>query len=603
MRFYSTILLFFIHYLVFAQVTVEEYYDTEKTKLKTTFQISDTITNTLNGEYKEYFASGKIKIQGQYHAGIADGRWKYFYENGNPRMEGEVEQGVSNGMWTYYFESGQVSMKGTLKGSQKEGDWEFYYESGDLKSRGRYRSGIKAGIWNYYYEDGNLKAQAYYKGNRGQYREYYTDGTLKMEGINIEGKSDSLWKKYYETGELEAVGMYRSGVKNGPWTFYYRSGTISSEGEFKNGLSHGKWTYYHPNGEIQAQGAEYMGKKEGYWKLFDPSGKFMGEGVYFSGNGTYTEFYDNGRAKVTGFIRDGAYDSTWYYYYEDGILEGQTWFDMGNGEYTGYYPSGNIQMKGLLEGNKRVGVWELYEPDGTLAGYYRPVYEEETPVFRVIKYAELNESYSSKPEYIDSKRKFHYFQPVVNEYRGIIAGSNPFMTAFGHLPFSMEYYFQERLGYEAFFNLERSPFYESGSSISPGRTYFRGASIGFRQKFYHKAGDIGLFYFGHEIRYTYRNLLQNIDQGTINATNFRQSSVEMSVVVGDRLLRDVIEPGLTIDVFASLGVRYMLNNGDASPEASVIFADQLSRDWQFVPRIGLNIGYNFKFTKKPVQKQ
>ena len=89
---------------------------------------------------------------------------------------------------------------------------------------------------------------------------------------------------------------------------------------------------------------------------------------------------------------------------------------------------------------------------------------------------------------------------MINEYKGIIVGTNPLAVFIGQLPVSVEYYIEERLGYEFQATILRDPFFKPASDVKVNKVYDRGFNLSVRQKFYHPEGSFGMFYFGHEVR-------------------------------------------------------------------------------------------------------
>jgi hypothetical protein len=81
----------------------------------------------------------------------------------------------------------------------------------------------------------------------------------------------------------------------------------------------------------------------------------------------------------------------------------------------------------------------------------------------------------------------------------------------GQLPVSVEYYIEERLGYELQVSILRDPFFTSASKVEVNKVCT--AEVGMwhlSKNIYHPEGSFGMFYFGHEVQ---------IDQ---SAKHFRQ---------------------------------------------------------------------------------
>lgn len=600
-----------------AQREITLYYDGDKTVPKEQLTVREDDPSVLDGPYTAYFTDGSVSVRGHYEENQASGYWEYFYENGQPKMRGTLRNNVNHGLWEYFYENGHLQMKGAVYDSLRQGTWEFHFESGNLKSQGSFQNGKKTGDWKYYYEDGPLRSLEVHRGDSVQYNEFYESGRTRLEGLKINGLNNGQWVSYYESGAMRSEGIYKAGERHGPWRFYHENGKLSSVGDFLEGSSIGKWTYYYENGNISAEGAEKDGVKEGYWKLYHASGKFKGEALFNEGEGTYREFYEDGNLKVKGHIKNGLNQGKWEYYYENGTLEGESIYRNGKGTYTGYYRDGALKMKGEVENNERVGVWELYKPSGELAGYYESIYEENKPVFRALRNAEQEarraaiKNKALTPEYMYRKKGSRYFTPRVNELRAVIIGANPLGLLLHRLPISIEYYLQERMGYELEIGLLRNPFFYQDSDIETGTVYQRGGFVGLKQKFYHPDTRSGMFYFGHRLGFDYIYHRANVAlNGSSYDTNSRgvarEQNLSLSLLVGTRLMKDADminsrltkenqAHGLTFDLSAGLGIGYRIFHKDyeANPDFDHMLKDVNQSKVFFPLYLGATIGYVF----------
>ena len=590
--------------------TRRTFYDENQSLLKEIITIIEGQKTIRDGKYISFYENGNKKSEGFYRNDEPTGFWNYYYESGKLKMRGGLRGNTNYGLWRFYYENGNVSMEGEIYDGKREGKWNFYFENGQLKSTGEFRNGERFGIWNHYYEDKTLKAQAFYKGETGLYREFYADGKIKMEGFNLNGKSDSLWTYYYENGIKQAEGRYEEGYRDGEWIYYHENGNISARGIYAKGDKYGKWTYFHENGKVSSEGEERDGKKEGYWKIYDNQGVFKGEGIFREGTGEYKEYYENGNIKVEGEMDNGINVGHWKYYYPDGSLEGECQFVEGEGEYTGYYPGGKIKMKGNIKNGKNVGEWKLFKEDGTLEGYYRPIYEEEKPVFKLSE-KKLQEEEGPfdymKPDYRYKKRHNRYFTPVINEYRGFIVATQPAAVLLGSIPFSLEHYIHERLGHELQVNYIRDPFFKNDVSIEENELYARGFDVAIRQKLYHPEGKLGMFYFANELRYTYKNHYFNtLDTITASYDVVKvravENKIEYSFIVGNRWMRlfgerwqRINQQGLTVDIFLGMGFGYRIfeKKYENNFTYDEIFSELHQNNFSVSPRFGINLGLVF----------
>ncbi len=613
-RYYLVFILACVGFPAYAQMRqVITYYDQTKKQIKEKYFISSTKPAYIQGIYESFYSNGRPKAKGSYQQGTPEGTWTYFYETSDVKMTGVFHQNKKNGTWKYYFENGNLEMAGNWKLDSRTGSWSFYYENGGLKSQGLFTDGQKAGLWTYFYEDGKKKADVTFTQNQGWYREYNPVGSLQMEGILRNGKSDSTWLYYHDNGKLKAKGIEKDGIREGYWQFFDENGVLIQEGTYQNGLATGQWRYYHASGKIAAEGQKTAGKEEGPWNLFYPTGARRGLIDYTRQEGNYEEYYENGKLKAKGTIRNGLYEGHWEYFYEDdGTQEGTCDFTTGKGLYQGFYKEGTQRMEGQLENDSRVGRWTLYKPDGTIAGYYEAIYGESFPTVLQDNHTIATDTlvkaetqpYQKPPLRLPKKKNWH-FVAKSGEYRALIVGVNPIGFLWKKqpdIPISIEYYMQERLGYELTASIYRQPFFTSIANVGLNTAFMRGFSLALRQKFYQPDGELGMFYVAHEVRITglshQANVVENMSQLIISA---RETRYAYSFLIGNRWMRN---PGrarytgknrLTIDTYAGIGIGFRDYHPQWSPRSDwdAIFKD-IPKNQLLIPfRLGFSLGYAF----------
>lgn len=602
----QVLLVFFLPILSFSQ-TWKHYtwYDKSRTKIKESFTLKhakDTSVHLLDGPYEMYHDNGMQKISGFYKENEADSTWVYYFENGNIKCTGKKRKNLATGFWRYFFENAGVNMEGNLIKNVKEGVWRFYYENGKLKKEGLYINDKQNGIWTYFYEDGGLKAIGKFNSDTGRYTEYYPSGEVKSIGKILGGQSDSIWNYYHPNGQLKARGLEINGLKSGYWIFYHDNGNVNSEGNFKNGNTIGKWKYYHENGKISAEGVDSAGVKEGFWRHFYDTGNLKGQGDYIKGSGDYSEYHENGKLKVEGKIVKGKNDGLWKYYYEDGLPEGICQFENGEGKYKGFYPNGRIKMDGVLKDGEKVGVWNLYKEDGSLAGHLQTVYDKplvvEAPKKPVIKKDTVEKTVFVNPYRKKSRFRISYFEPRKNEYKSFAIGINPLALILSSFPIYLEYYIQERMGFEFNPILYRDPLLANESNLPYNQPFKKGYALSLRHKFYNNNKDLmGLIYFGYELRYTSYTYTANIPypNNMSRLITSNEDLFEFTVLFGDRLLRNYASKGWTLDLFMGIGLgyRYYKRNYEENSAFDQVF-DGIRKQALTVPvRIGFSAGYLF----------
>jgi len=601
---------------------VETFYDKEKKNPKEIYFLKN---EKPDGLYESFYYNNKLKSKGIFDNGIQIGNWFYYYTNGHLKMNGSYITGKRSGEWTYYFENGKKQMTGNLKNGTRDGLWKFYYENEELKSVGSFLLGKKENEWKYYYEDGVLKATSAFKSDKGFYTEYDHNGKKNAEGWIVNGQSDSTWKYFYNNGKLKAEGIEKNGLKNGVWKIYHNDETLAATGNYNDGLTNGKWIYFHKNGKVSSEGVEKSGQKDGKWNLYYPTGSFKGSGEFIEGSGIYKEYYESGKIKTQGLLVKGIYEGLWRDYYEDGNLEGEINYKNGEGIYNGFYPNKSLKMKGEMKNGKRIKTWELFKADGTTAGFYKNYHDEkndndvENEFDTILETSEAPKDsikmdsvrkkliiydIDSKPHknkkssFKFYKNQSRYFKPRLNEYRAFILSANPIATIFNQLPFSIEYYMRERLGYEFTFSLLRYPFFKMDKSINNDKLYLRGQSFAFKQKFYNVDTESGMFYFAHEIKYTSIIHSAKDYDSTLNLNRLLTSNekkIEYSILLGDRWMQRAGARGFTFDIYVGIGVGYRnyKTNFEDNKKFTAIFENLKTSPLVIPLRVGFSLGYSF----------
>ncbi len=572
--------------------TRRSYHDAEKKYIKEIYQVNDTVRNILHGRYISYHLSGTPESKGQFTNNETTGVWEFYYETGNIKMRGILRQNSNYGLWEYFFENGQKSMEGTINGKTREGEWRMYYENGQLKENGNYKAGKHEGLWKTYYEDGILKSEIDFTDDFGRLIEYYHSGKVFGEGPRKGTKNHGLWRYYAEDGTLESEGEYLQGKKQGEWKQYFSSGKLQAKGIYADDLPIGIWEFYYENGNVHRKGNFEHGVKNGLWVSYLDNGQLHTQTELIKGNGLFTEFHANGQIKAVGNVVQDKREGKWEFFYDTGKKEGDCLYEQGLGTYYGYFTDGVLQTKGPMENDKKVGTWEIYERDGTLSGYYKPFYDEKQNAAEMERLARKNYGRTNASR----TKGLSYFDPRINEFKGVIFAANPVFVFAGRLPFAIEFYNQERLGHEFEFTAIRDPFFTADEKIAIDKNYERGYSLAIKQKLYNRT-KVGLWYFGHEVRFTNLAHFVNVpvpqspdNVFTINST---QQQFTWGGMLGYRIMKKRNGPGFTLDTFAvcRLGYRNFTLDRDFESKFSSIEQKPFVVNFQ----IGLNIGHVFSF--------
>ncbi len=173
------------------------------------------------------------------------------------------------------------------------------------------------------------------------------------------------------------------------------------------------------------------------------------------------------------------------------------------------------------------------------------------------------------------------------------------------MPLAVEYYLQERQGFELIYTYHRKPFYENHSKLETGDLFSTGSSLVVRQKFYSEDQTFGMFYFGHLIGADFIKHTTHVSEGgTLNTSDVHanENRYYYGIFIGDRWLKDPANAGLTIDFYVGVGIgkrdylpQYSGNTYDSNFE-------DINQSSLYIPVFfGINIGYlGFKKSKNPI---
>lgn len=209
-----------------------------------------------HGRYTEYYHSGKVMAEGPRAGSKNVGRWRYFAEEGGAlQSEGDFVNGKKEGDWKFYYASGKLSSIGKYEKDEPTGLWMYYFEDGTISSKGEFVAGKRNGYWNTLNKDGSLKSEVTYRNGSGEYREFYPDKKLKVKGPIVDGKNQGKWEYYFPDGKLEGEAQFDKG--KGTYMGYYPSGSLQTKGQIEDDHRVGTWELY-----------EEDGKLSGYYKPF-----------------------------------------------------------------------------------------------------------------------------------------------------------------------------------------------------------------------------------------------------------------------------------------------------------------------------------------------
>lgn len=236
---------------------------------------------------RDFYESGEVKTKATFLDGKMDGVRREYDKNGNViesyiMDEGNVvgkgivdKEGLKQGNWKEYYDSGKLKAKGKYKDDVKIGLWVYYYKNGKIEQKGHYNEkGKPTGEWKWYYRNGQLRKKEEMKDgiSDGMYKEFTRDGELWAKGKYVNGLKEGSWTVHYLG--IKEKGKYQNDVRQGMWK-KFNNDTLIYKGRFEDGLPDGKHTDYWKSGEIQAEGTYNMGEKNGEWKRYNRKGELF----------------------------------------------------------------------------------------------------------------------------------------------------------------------------------------------------------------------------------------------------------------------------------------------------------------------------------------
>ena len=521
------------------------------------------------GYYRLFYSSGNILEEGVFNnTGEREGEWKEYYKTGRIKEIAQYKKGNYNGPYQYFENDGSLSISSAYADGALVNTHQVYYPTGKLYQKSEYTDGKYDGEFIRYYPVGGVQLTAEFELDNLEESiiRYYPDGTLDSKTGYNEGLENGPYEEYYDNGAVYSKYTYVDGKLDGKYILYYRDGQIRKEGENKEGKSIGLWNSYNQNGTLDySENFDETGKQNGVYTKYDYAGRKVTEVDYSKGEITgYRMFDEKGeiikqakakkgkfmyfgmhanRAKAAeGMYDDGEKSGEWNYYNEYGSRTSTANYTAGQedgeaiyfsadaklkskdiykeGQLQGasfsYWPNGNISEQGRYVNGKAEGQWVNYAPDGAttienffvggeLNGwqiYYNnagvktsEVYYRESLIM-AYKYFSTDGSISGQ-DVLDSgtgvikslfpNGKLSFKSEIKNGYyHGLDAGFYPN----GNKRYEMNYAHDKREGSYYYY-------YQSGK-ISTQGNYFKGKKHG-EWKSYHENGklaNVGTYEYG-----------------------------------------------------------------------------------------------------------
>jgi len=157
---------------------------------------------------KYFFKSGSLKYE---ITGNKDSVFKTeYHETGEIYSERQVE----NGNYKEYYKNGKLRVNTTYVNSDLSGLWIGFSETGEKEWEVNYLGGYLNGTYKQFYKNGKIKVEGKYFENekQGKEKHFSIDGKLDWEGFFDKGIPYKKWKKYNEEGKVIANNKFKEGV-------------------------------------------------------------------------------------------------------------------------------------------------------------------------------------------------------------------------------------------------------------------------------------------------------------------------------------------------------------------------------------------------------
>jgi uncharacterized protein len=341
-----------------------------------------------NGEYTEYYATGKQSEKTLYKEGLREGQHAEYYSNGQKSLENNFTADEEDGYTKSYYYNGKLNYEGWVIQDNKQQHIIFYNHLGDIKSKEHYLDNEPDGFTEYYYP-GNIKdyEYKYQNGWLEEVTQYDTVGKIIAETIFDKGKGKLIFKHY--NGKIFVEGNYEHYMRNGSYKVFYFDGSPSSVTYYKNDKKDSIYKSYYYGGQLYSQGKYVNGEEEGVWKYYYDNGKLSEERIYKEGNleGINTIYNKDGSKDKVGNYKNNQLEGEYLFYgennqlavilnYKKGELKSYTYEDKaGNkmppiilkgstGKINAFYKNGNPGAEINFVNNDVEGVRKFFYSNG-----------------------------------------------------------------------------------------------------------------------------------------------------------------------------------------------------------------------------------------------
>ncbi len=180
--------------------------------------VSENADANFGKRYRDYYVTGELQSEGKYISidkyddskSVKDGEWTNYYKSGKVEQKGRKVNGTDEGEYTSYYENGLVKRHCTMKNGKPDGILTEFDETGDVCTQTEMMNGSP--LYDYYIRSNK-------DGYGGKFR--ISDNTPIWESpsqqeMQTEYRDGAAWLYYIKNGLL--VSINNNQVKDyGKW--------------------------------------------------------------------------------------------------------------------------------------------------------------------------------------------------------------------------------------------------------------------------------------------------------------------------------------------------------------------------------------------------
>ncbi|KQC31075.1 toxin-antitoxin system YwqK family antitoxin [Flagellimonas eckloniae] len=226
---------------------VSRFYDTDDNLKVIEKHLNDSLVSKkyLDGYYKGYYSNKEnLKSEGIIKNNKQEGKWIYYQEDGET-IDYTIHfiKNLPDGERKDYYDTGELKVSIYYKEGKKNGKAMHYYKNERVKESKTYRNGKENGNIRTYYEDGSIEySGTFWNGIEvDSTKKFYPSGALKQLFIC---KADTIKMHfkgklfvYYESGVPKSTFSILNSEAHGKAEFFDKKGNLTKSINYDKGIS------------------------------------------------------------------------------------------------------------------------------------------------------------------------------------------------------------------------------------------------------------------------------------------------------------------------------------------------------------------------------